>query len=255
MQPINFIRQKFKNISQYPAKFGVFKGFKIWYLFKFKQNIAKIKIDMLRHPVTVRLATTDKFIFDQIFFREDYNINIDFTPKRIVDVGANVGYSAVYFANKFPNAKIVAVEPHPVNFQLLIENTIPYKTIEVINAALWHKNQPLEIIDQGRGEWGFLISEVESDKGEYIRAVTVTDIMNDSQFEKIDILKIDIEGTEKEVFSENYEYWLPKTRLLIVELHDDIKEGCSKAFYAALSNYNFKIHEEGENLFCFNQEF
>ena len=73
------------------------------------------------------------------------------------------------------------------------------------------------------------------------------------QADEIDILKLDIEGAEKEVFTSNYHRWLPKTRILIVELHDRMKAGCSSAFIKAMADYNFTIHPKGENFLCIRQ--
>jgi hypothetical protein len=54
---------------------------------------------------------------------------------------------------------------------------------------------------------------------------------------EIDLLKIDIEGAEAELFSTNYESWLPKTRVIVIELHD---ANCTKIVKTVLSQYNFR---------------
>ena len=55
-----------------------------------------------------------------------------------------------------------------------------------------------------------------------------------------DILKIDVEGAEKEIFSKNYESWLGKVNVIMIELHDHIRGGCAKTFYSATDKFNFK---------------
>jgi hypothetical protein len=74
--------------------------------------------------------------------------------------------------------------------------------------------------------------------------------MRQHQCEKIDILKIDIEGSEKELFESDYETWLPKVTTLIIELHDRMREGSSLSFFRALTKYNFRLAVKGENLIC-----
>ena len=70
---------------------------------------------------------------------------------------------------------------------------------------------------------------------------------------KIDILKIDIEGAEKEVFSDNIDGWLKKTKLVIIELHEESKPGCINAVETAMRKYNFQLFlEKGENLIYLN---
>ena len=55
-----------------------------------------------------------------------------------------------------------------------------------------------------------------------------------------------------EVFESNTEGWLPKTRVLIIELHDRMKPGCSKAVFNAIGKHNFSLDMKGENLIFTN---
>jgi hypothetical protein len=96
-----------------------------------------------------------------------------------------------------------------------------------------------------------MVKEVEAESTKSIRAVTIREIMEEQQIDFIDVLKIDIEGAEKEVFSSDYDYWLSKTRVIIIELHDSMKEGCSKTFFESLGKYDFKTGISGENIICF----
>ena len=66
----------------------------------------------------------------------------------------------------------------------------------------------------------------------------------------IDILKMDIEGAEKEIFEFGYANWIPKVKVMIVELHDRYKEGCSKAFFKTMGEYEFSSRIRGENIIC-----
>jgi hypothetical protein len=68
--------------------------------------------------------------------------------------------------------------------------------------------------------------------------------------QKIDVLKLDIETSEKQLFANNFESWLPKVRTIIIELHDNAEKGCSKVFFEAIhqsfANYNLSV--KGENI-------
>ncbi len=71
--------------------------------------------------------------------------------------------------------------------------------------------------------------------------------------ELIDILKLDIEGAEAELFCANYENWLGKTNVIIIELHDRIREGCSEALYKATAHHNFQKVERQEHVILFKK--
>jgi FkbM family methyltransferase len=216
-----------------------------------KNRIIEFNHSKFPYPILLRNGTSDILTFRQVFFDEEYQMeNID-EPHVIIDCGANIGLSTVYFKNKYPNSTIIAIEPEYNNFELLVNNTIKYNDIHCIEGGIWNKSTNLEIRDIGLGNWGFIIEESELVTKNSISAFTIDDIITKFKIEKIDILKIDIEGSEKELFSSNFERWLPKTRVIIIELHDRLKEGCSKSLFSALSNFNYSISFRGENLYIY----
>jgi FkbM family methyltransferase len=198
-------------------------------------------------PIYIRANTSDIPVFEEIFLHEEYNFEIDIRPRLIIDGGAYVGYSTIFFAHRFPEAKIIAVEPAESNFQLLRENTSFYKNIEIIQSAIWSKNTFLQIENSGLGHWGFSVKEsTEAMEGSF-RGITIPEILKKYNYDKIDILKLDIEGSEKEVFLNENREWLHKVNVLIIELHDRFKSGCTQALFSAISQNNFTIFAKGEN--------
>jgi FkbM family methyltransferase len=77
--------------------------------------------------------------FAQIFLNREYGFPIPFKPRRILDLGAYVGFAAIFLAQRFPDAEIVCVEPSAENFRLLMLNTSAYSNIRQINAAVWSR--------------------------------------------------------------------------------------------------------------------
>ncbi len=217
----------------------------------------KISISGFSFPVIVRRNTSDKFVFNQIFIEEEYNIEFSIYPKIILDAGANTGLSAIFFSKKYPLARIIAIEPEENNYRLLVENTKYYNNIICLQRALADtQNQRLAVVSKGLGEWGFVTEKIENQKNinQQILSITVDEIVEKYDIESIDIFKIDIEGAEKELFESNFENWLPKTQNIIIEFHDRIKTGCSDSFYKAIGNYNFKSFAKGENYIFVNKE-
>jgi FkbM family methyltransferase len=153
-----------------------------------------------------------------------------------------------FFAKKFPEAEIYAIEPELSNYDTLLKNTKKFKNVIPLKKGLWSKSGFLKIVDKGYGKWGFMTEEVGYKENWDVEVITINDIINMSRFQEIDILKLDIEGAEKEIFSENFENWLGKVHVLIIELHDHMKSGCSSSFYSAISKYNFIIEKSGENV-------
>jgi len=106
------------------------------------------------------------------------------------------------------------------------------------------------VVDKGYGEAAYM---VEPGNGNFtVRAYTIAELMRLTGKDYIDILKIDIEGSEKEIFEYGFEEWLPDTKLIIVEPHDRYKPGSSKALFNTISKYDFSLEVSGEKLILYN---
>lgn len=212
-----------------------------------KQLVFKKNMPGIKFPICLRIATTDASVCKQVFMEQHYNFSLPAKPKVIVDAGANIGFSAVFFANKYPDAIIIALEPEESNFKLLKKNVSPYAQIIPLNGALWKDNSLLCLIDPRHGHHGFQTAE-KIDDGclgmGFVQAMTLDSLMNRMDLEFVDILKIDIEGAEKEVFESSLK-WINKVGVIMAELHDNIKPGCSNAFLMATKGFHGE-HSKGE---------
>jgi FkbM family methyltransferase len=229
---------------------------------KFPITVVKIQVPDIKAPVGIRLDTTDIHAFEQVFISKDYEFEVpeNFSPGLIIDGGANVGYSSIWFANRFPSSHLICVEPDESNFNFLKENMKPYTNIDLIKAALWHEKGDLEIVTHDRegnwlGHWGIQVKQSDESSASTIKATTINDIWENSDYEHIDILKLDVEGAEKEIFSANFEHWLNKTNIIILEIHERLKSECSQKVLAALktADSDFLYFQKGEN-FIFTRE-
>jgi FkbM family methyltransferase len=238
------------DLGLFLKRFGFIEGFRLYWKFRYGKT-DELNLSELTYPIYMKPNSIDNHSFYEIFLKEDYNLHLPIQNndvRFIIDAGANIGFSAVYFANKFPNATIVAIEPDKENFKWLLKNTSSYDSIIPINGAVWNKDVFMEIVDEGWGTRGYMVVETEIETEGSIKGVSISTLLEAYQKDSIDILKLDIEGSEKEVFESNFESWLPKTKCLIIELHDRMKPGCSISVQQAISNYSFEEFESGENV-------
>jgi FkbM family methyltransferase len=201
------------------------------------------------HPLIIRKNTDDLAVFRHVFIRKELDFQHRVRPMLIIDGGAYVGYSSLWFANKFPKAKIIAVEPEEANYESLRKNTCHYPNIQPMNSAVWNKQACLKVKDTGLGEAMFMVEECSPKDQDCFKATTIQEILEESGFSTIDVLKLDIQGAEKEVFSNNYKGWLGKVNLIIIELHDRFKEGCTDSLYRATRKHDFSMSQKGEKIF------
>jgi FkbM family methyltransferase len=197
------------------------------------------------------VGTSDLPTYRQVFVENEYDFSADVQPKVIVDAGANVGLASLYFANKYPESKIIAIEPEKKNFEVLLKNVAPYPNIIALNAALWNKKGLINLVDPGLGSWGFMTEESSQDAlGCYlhsVEAVSIDSLIDKFQLPGINILKIDIEGAEKEVFADT-SAWIGKVDSIIIELHERMKQGCNRSFYNGSNGFDSEWLR-GENVY------
>lgn len=219
-------------------------------------RLSKIRVPGIKETIFLRKDTSDVAIFEQVFLRGDYDMDFKFQPQTVVDAGAHIGLFSILMKNRFPGAKIICIEPDRNNIDTLSKNLEKYGEVEVVQAGLWNSITKLEIVDRYHAGHSALTVEENVEQG-CVPGITVTNVMETYGLKTIDVLKIDIETSEKELFLKNYEDWLPKVRMIIIELHDWLKPGCSQVFFEAINrsfgDYSYSVW--GENTIIENRDF
>lgn len=207
------------------------------------QRPVSLRSRFLRHPVLCRPRTTDINVFNQIFLHREYRCLDDVQDVGlIIDCGANVGFSAAYFLSRFERSFVIAVEPDPENFAALQVNLSPYKgRHRSVCSGVWSRRVGLVLAGSTLGpgqEWGRTVREVLPDEQPMMMAIDVGSLLSGSGFERISVLKIDIEGSEAEVFAANYESSLGKVDNMVIECHG---HHCVRAVTEAVSTQKFQM--------------
>jgi FkbM family methyltransferase len=114
----------------------------------------------------------------------------------VVDCGANIGITSLFLAARYPRAKILSIEPHPENFALLKANVETVPRLLPIRACVTGTPQSTVRFTADLAAWGNRIGI--DGHGVLAPALTIDEICNQHGIEKIDLLKLDIEGAEEE---------------------------------------------------------
>jgi FkbM family methyltransferase len=205
-----------------------------------------------RYPLRCRPGTSDLDAFGQIFRDREYRC-LDGVREAalIIDCGANVGYSSAYFLTRFPRAKVIAVEPDAANFAVLQANMRRYgRRCEMLNTAIWSHATGLVLSDEPWGdgrEWARTVRPARAEEIPTMMATDIGTILAGSGFDRISILKIDIEGAESVVFASSHRPWLGKVDNLVIELHG---ERATRVFLEAIAQEPFATSKWGELFVC-----
>jgi FkbM family methyltransferase len=205
-----------------------------------------------RYGLRCRPTTSDINVFTQIFLSREYRCLDEVQePRLIIDCGANVGYSSAYFLSKFPKARLIAVEPDPKNFAMLLNNIRPFGgRATAICSGVWSREVGLVFSEEPFGdgrEWARTVRAARDGETPGLTAKDIGTLLKESGFERISILKVDIEGSEAEVFGSNYESWIGKVDNLVIELHGG---KCEEIFAEAIAKEDFRVEQSDELVVC-----
>lgn len=162
-----------------------------------------------RHRLVVRPGDSDPFVLAQIFTEREYDAHPFWMARLkafaadvsrsggvplILDAGANVGYSAVYLAEQFPDAIILAVEPDRDCVDIIRQNCSDNPRIRPIHAAVWSHGNGVALSAGDEGSWANRVTDSGT-----TTSVTLETLIDQVPGAVPFIVKLDIEGAESEV--------------------------------------------------------
>jgi len=215
---------KFSRVRRWAKRIGLLNAIG----FELQQTIRRPVI-AVRHPgihrrIFLRRGSSDISVFEHVFINDEFDIELE-SPALIVDGGANCGLASVYFATRYPAATVIAIEPDSANCAIARRN-VEGLNVEVIESALWSSQTALRIEDTDSELWAFRCVEADPDEPGAFEAFDMASILAGRS---CDLVKLDIEGAEVELFKDPV--WLDKVAALTVEIHSEeadhlIREAC-----------------------------
>lgn len=186
---------------------------------KFKRY-TETSIRYLNHDLKIVDSASFLFFEDEIFQKEIYRFKTDNLQPRIIDCGANIGASVIYFKRLYPDARIDAFEPDKKIFESLKFNikSFDLKNVELHNTGLWNKDTVLSFYAEG-ADGGRIAVKGDKDRIIKIKTERLSPYLNDH----VDFLKIDIEGAEYRVLEESKDY-LHNVDRVFIEYHSFVAE-------------------------------
>ncbi len=190
----------------------------LWRISRSKKQIT-VKLAESEKIIIRPLPTTDLATACEIFLDEAYDKPIEvpeILPQLIVDIGANVGYSIIYFAHKYPNANLIAFEPHPAHIELINQHLKINKLsnrVDVLGNAISNNNADLFL--NNKGCESTVIETFEDD----CLQIKVCDFFTWAGTKTIDLLKMDIEGGEYAILNDQ-RLETVNIRTIVLEWHN-----------------------------------
>lgn len=224
---------------------------------KIKRRLEDLKLDKIKNQPRYTLGRTDilgkELVFVDsasfnssyrtIFRHKVYDFQTQTDEPRIIDCGSNIGLSVIFFKNIYPKSEIIAFEADKDIFNVLKKNIEGFElnNIELINKAVWSKDAEL-YFEADSADSGHLSHE---EKGSKVSAVALNPFLK----EKVDFLKMDIEGAELEVLK-SIAGSLDQVENLFIEYHSflGVDQGLDMILKILSSNgFRYVIHEDGKH--------
>lgn len=199
---------------------------KIYFLKKLKFRITfKLGSPVEQLSLCVRCNQgSDFFIFSEVFKHRYYEFELQDSPKTVLDLGANIGFTSLYLAKKFPSADVACVEPMPDNIELLRENlSANHANVKIISKAISIEDGVVKMqragMDYGHKVQGIAFGRNIGGEVIMVEAVSVPSLMYDLKWDRIGLLKVDVEGYEGILLQQKCD-WLGLVDAICIECHE-----------------------------------
>lgn len=178
------------------------------------RSATPVRMKQLRHPFYIRPGTVDFGAVVNNVCREEYGqVACNQAPAWMIDAGAYIGDTTAYFLSRYSSLRAVALEPNPETFEIARRNLDPYGERAILIQQGLFSSDGVQCFDGV--DTGVAISAT----GHAVECTSISSIVERFHIDRIDILKMDIEGAEEAIFASNPEKWLSIVDMLIIEIH------------------------------------
>lgn len=161
--------------------------------------------------VTMKTTFLDRYHLPPMALRND---------SVIIDLGCNAGFTMAHYAVLYPNSKIIGVELDKENYFLALRNVERYKQrCSVIKAAIWNEDGSISYSGKSEDSYSINVGRQKFENAGTSESLTLNTLVKRMDLQKIDFIKMDIEGAEVEVLTKNNE-WLEFVICMKIEIHD-----------------------------------
>lgn len=208
------------------------------------EELAQFHFPGTVHPVYVRPGSTDAEVAEAALVRQYHAcLKPKFPVSLIIDAGAYAGYTSVFFANRYPDAKIIALEPDAENYSVAQMNLSPYaERVKLLHAAVWYRSGPIRVLPERRFD-STHVGEMTDDEGFPCLGLNMMSLLEKSAQQRISIFKCDIEGAEEFIFNEEADVWIEQTDSILMEIHS---ARAYDAVFSIMRRHPFKVFTNRE---------
>jgi FkbM family methyltransferase len=236
---------KVRTLMQFWKLCGTWQTIKLCFTRLLRGKEISITTPLFEKKVVLRMNNSDLVIFLGTFLHGDSWLENRFEPKTILDLGANIGITALQFIRQFPQATIIAVEPNDDSFRVLQHNIGGQNNIRAVKKVIQSQKGYCKIDNPSDLAMAFRFEKANSTEGEVIEGTTVEALLEEARAEPPVLVKMDIEGAERDIFLSQCG-WMKEVDAILVEPHGP---GTGNIVTKKLKNNGYIVEQIGEKIF------
>jgi FkbM family methyltransferase len=192
--------------------------------------------------------TSELIALADVLCHEQYSLPNRLSPRTIVDLGSNIGGSVLYFACRYPAARIYGVEPDPATFRKLQANVVALENVEVLPLAVGDRDGDAEFFPNPHTWASSLKSTFATGPGITVQVRTLDTLLDEIGLDQVDLVKLDIEGSEHDVLRA-FRGLPTRAGALIGEMHGFLPEvyAATELFLEGIEGFEVTYEREGRD--------
>ena len=220
--------------------------FTYYYALVVRKKIINIRIKKIKTPFFIRVNNgVDRRVLEYVFEKKYHLPPKEYLLQKksiILDLGSNIGCTIVDFKKRFPNSKVYGYEMNLENFRIAHLNVKELEGVYIYNKAIWINNGIAKYNLANSSDAHSIGNDVENNANSVlVECLTIQKVLTDNFIEKVDFLKIDIEGAENKIFKESDLSWLNNVGSLNIEFHN-INKTQLLDYLKILENFGFSAY-------------
>lgn len=182
--------------------------------------VKTIILEIAGVAIPVRVPEKELFRLKSIYEDQEYAVSDTAPVRNIIDIGANIGLSAIYFKTSHPAASIYCFEPCSTSFALLEHNIAKLANVQAWQLAVsdFDGEAALKIHAANSGQNSLVGQDANFASSETVPVRDACALLQELALAEIDILKVDTEGSELPIMRSLVPL-LPQVRHILVETH------------------------------------